>query len=114
MISIRNITIKIREELIIININDNNDFEIIYNDIVKEINKEIFRKYIRNLYSIIDNWKDEYINSNIIDGDCWSLELNYSNNSKSEYTGRADFPYNFNEFNKINHDLIKEVFYDNY
>lgn len=107
MIGIKSIIFKENSRSLIININ--NKSEIQYNNILKEINNEIVFKYLKSLFSIIDDWQKEYINTKIIDGDNWRLSIVYVDDSKKEYYGKSNFPINFEAFKRLNQKLIDEV-----
>lgn len=86
-----------------------NDKEIIYNDISMKINEEMYLNYLKDLFLIINDWNNEYINLSIIDGGSWNLVIKFVDNSERKYVGRSDRPNNFEEFENLNFSLIKEV-----
>ena len=78
-------------------------------DISSIISEEKVFEYLRNLFSIIDNWNKEYINTRIIDGGNWKLSIIYSNGNKKEYIGKSSYPNNFEAFERLNQKLIDEA-----
>lgn len=82
---------------------------ITYKDISKVIDNNIVFKFLESFFSIIDSWQREYINPKIIDGEYWNLSITYMNDSKKEYYGRANYPSNFEAFERLNQKLINEV-----
>ena len=45
----------------------------------------------------IEDWKQEYVDSEILDGIQWKIVLNYTDGRQRKYCGSNDFPYNFKE-----------------
>ena len=93
----------------VININEKS--EVIYRDVLGVVGKECILEYLRNFFGIIDSWDNEYINMQEIDGSKWILSIIYSNGNVKEYSGRASYPNNFEAFERLNLNLIKEVQY---
>lgn len=73
------------------------------------IDNNIAFKYLEHVLGIIDGWKKEYIDTRIIDGDSWKLSIIYVNGKKREYYGRASFPANFEEIERLNVRLMEDV-----
>ena len=107
MKDIKTIIYENNDQTLIINIDDKN--KILYKDITKIVNDELIFKYLISLFSIIANWKDEYINTQTIDGNNWKLCMIFKNNTKKEYKGHAVYPINFEAFEEITQKLIYEV-----
>lgn len=74
--------------------------------ISKKLSDEKVFEFFKKLFSLIDNWKDEYINYNIIDGVEWKLEISFTNGKIKRYIGKNDFPNNFEYLDKIKDELI--------
>ena len=83
--------------------------QIKYKDISSIISEEKVFEYLRNLFSIIDNWGKEYINTRIIDSGNWKLSIIYSSGNKKEYIGKSNYPNNFEAFERLNQKLIDEA-----
>ena len=75
---------------------------IIYNNYNKEIGKDKMKDYLKRFLSIIDNWNQEYVDNQFIDGIDWKLILVYDQRIK-EYKGYGRTPSNF--------PLLQELFY---
>lgn len=84
--------------------------QINYNGITTSVSKESVYNYLTNLFTIIDEWEKEYVNSSIIGGNIWNLSINYSNGDKKVYNGKASCPSNFEELEKLNQKVIEEVY----
>lgn len=107
MKGIKSIVYEIDDQYLIIGIGDKNLIK--YKDISSIINKEKIIEYLKNLFCIIDSWKNEYINTKIIDGRSWNLSIIYSNGMTREYIGKSSYPNNFEAFERLNQKLIDEV-----
>ena len=107
MKSIKSIIYEIDGQNLVINIGDKNQIK--YKDISSIISEEKVYEYLRTLFSIIDNWNKEYINTRIIDSGNWKLSIIYSNGNKKEYSGKSSYPNNFEAFERLNQKLINEV-----
>ena len=83
----------INKDSIIISIkNNNNDYVLSLSHTSKpEIN---YRQFIINLYSIINNWQDNYLGESKVE---WSIKIDTKDNKRLIY-GHGDFPSNWNEF----------------
>lgn len=92
-----------------LSINIGEKCQIKYKDITSIISEEMFFEYLRNLFSIIDNWNKEYINTIIIDSGNWKLSIIYTNGNKREFIGKSSYPNNFEAFERLNQKLIDEV-----
>ena len=91
-------------------ISTNNEESIIKNnDILESIDNTLVFKYLDSLYRIIDDWKKEYIDTRIIDGDSWKLSIIYVSGNKREYYGKSSYPTNFEAFERLNQKLIDEA-----
>ncbi len=108
MFDIKSIEYENNGHVFIINISDSS--EVLYKNISVKISNDLVFKYIENLYSIIDDWEEEYINLNIIDGGSWKLYINYSNGNKKVYSGKASYPSNFEAFERLNQKLIEVIY----
>lgn len=107
MKGIKSIIYEINGQTLIINISENS--QIIYKDISTVISQEKILDYLSNLFIIIDNWDQKYIDPRIIDGGIWKLSIIFFNGNKKEYIGKANYPNNFEVFERLNNKLIKEV-----
>lgn len=107
MIGIKNITFEKNGKSL--NIYISNQSKIIYKDISITIDNNVIFKYLESLFSIIDSWQMEYIDTKTIDGDNWKLSIVYIDDSKKEYYGKANYPTNFEAFERLNQKLIDEV-----
>ena len=72
------------------------------------ISNEQVIHYIDQLFRIIDGWESEYIETRIIDGIAWELQVTYLDGNKECYKGRNDFPNNFEYLDKIKNELVLE------
>ena len=107
MRSIKSITYEINGRTLSINIREK--IQIKYMDISSIISEEKVFEYLKNLFSIIDNWDKEYINTRIIDSNNWKLSIIYSNGNEKEYRGKSSYPNNFEAFERLNQELIDGV-----
>lgn len=101
-------SIEYKNDNILLIIDTLND-KIYYNNLKKTVNNELIFNYLKKFFRIIDDWKKEYIDYNYIDGNNWNLTINYINNEKKEYYGKLCFPKNFETFENLNQEMIKEV-----
>ena len=86
-----------------------NECKIQYDNILKVVDQKIVFNYLNSLYGLIYDWKEEYVNHGIIDGNNWKLLIIFNNGSKKEYRGKANCPDNFEAFERLNYKLINEV-----
>ena len=87
-----------------------NECKIQYANTLKVVDQKMVFDYLNSLYGLICEWKDEYINSHMIDGEYWNLSIIFNDGSKKEYRGKASYPYNFDAFESLNQKLIDEVY----
>ena len=85
-----------------------------YKDNLQTIKKEnvdnkIVEEYLDKLIRIIDGWKEKYENQNIIDRTEWNLQINFKDGTKKLYSGKNDFPNNFEYLDKINHEIMSKL-----
>ena len=75
------------------------------NDPLLKINvqdKEYYDRFIEELLTITKDWKEEYINPNVLDGNQWSIDIVDTNKTIKHISGSNDYPENFKEaFNLI-------------
>ena len=107
MKEIRKVIYENRGQFLIINICDKN--EIIYNNIPMLVDEKTLIKYLQNLYLIINNWDEKYINTKTIDNSYWKLSIIYTDGNKREYMGKSKYPNNFESFERLNLSLVDEV-----
>lgn len=74
------------------------------------INNELVTQFVDNLFRIIDDWQSNYENSNLIDGTEWNLQIMYRNGKIQSYSGKNNFPNNFEYLEKIKSELIDNIF----
>lgn len=70
------------------------------------ISKEDVIEYLDKLFTIIDGWKSNYQNNDIIDGIKWQLQITYKNGKVQKFTGKNDFPSNFKYLDEIKYEII--------
>lgn len=107
MIGIRSIIYEKNSQFLIVNIA--NKSEIFYKGISIVVDNNLIFEYLKSLFCIIDDWKNEYVNTRIIDGDNWKLSIVYTSGNKKEYNGKSNYPNNFEAFERLNQKLIQEV-----
>lgn len=107
MKGIKNVIYENNGQTLFININGKS--QIIYKDISGIISEEETLDYLIKLFWIIDSWKEVYNNPMIIDGGNWKLSIIYFNGKKKEYSGKANYPDNFEALERLNQKLINEV-----
>ena len=78
------------------------------NPIIKEIDNEMPKEFLDQLFRIIDGWENEYINSNFLDGIEWQLEIKYQDNEVLYYSGKNDFPDNFEYLDRLKYKLLND------
>ena len=110
MIDIKSIIYKFNDSSLIININNESTIE--YNNTIRPIDNELVIEYAFNLHRLIKDWKNEYVDYSLIDGNSWSLIIIYNNETKKEYNGKSAFPQNFEALKMLNNKLISEVLYE--
>lgn len=106
MIGIKSIAYETNVQKLLINVNKK--IQITYNESSWIISEEKFFDYVSNLFNIISNWNNEYIDIKSNDSSTWKLTIIFSNNDKKEYSGRSYYPYNFEAFKRLNQKLIEE------
>ncbi len=109
MYIIKNITYKNNNDVFVLNISNNPTIK--YNNELYNIDYELVFKYIRSLYSITEDWKEEYINTTEIDGNSWELIIEYSNDTEKVYSGKSSYPDNFDTFEELIYKTLNEVRY---
>ena len=67
-------------------------------------------EFIDKVYRIIYKWNERYENKSIIDGVEWRLQIKYNNNEIEYYSGKNDYPNNFEYIDIIIHELLKKAF----
>lgn len=107
MKDIKSIIYEINNRTLSINIGEKNIIK--YNNILNIISEEKIFEYLMNLFRIIYNWNEKYIDISVIDGNNWKLSIIYSNGNKKEYIGKSSYPNNFEAFERLNRKLIDEV-----
>lgn len=107
MIGVKSVIFERNNQSLIINIG--NESKVSYKDITKIADDEEILKYLESLFRIIEHWKEEYIDTKMIDGDDWRLSIIYLDGNKKEYYGKADFPTNFEALERLNQKLVDEV-----
>lgn len=80
----------------------------------ENINNKLVIQFIDDLFRIIDDWKSNYENSNLIDGTEWNLQIMYRNGKIQSYSGRNNFPNNFECIEKIKSKLIDSIWGEKY
>jgi hypothetical protein len=66
----------------------------------KEISSEsieVFKSKLNKLKLI--NWKNKYLNYNVLDGEEWHLAINFNNSIKKRIDGINDYPGNVSNIN---------------
>ena len=107
MIGVYSIIFEKNDSTLIISIN--NESTLKYKDISKRVDNSLIFNYLESLFSIIDGWEKEYIDITTVDGASWKLSINYIDGSKLEYSGKSNYPSNFEAFERLNQNLINEV-----
>lgn len=74
------------------------------------INNKLVMKFVDDLYRVIDSWESNYEDSNLIDGTEWNLQIIYRDGKIQSYSGRNNFPSNFEYLEKIKRELIDNIF----
>jgi len=70
--------------------NDSNSDELF----ITKHNKEFYDNFIQELRNMTINWKDSYVDENVMDGTQWNLDIKSINKS---FSGSNAFPKNYNE-----------------
>lgn len=76
---------------------------------IVHINDDLVIQYFDNLFRIIDNWDTVYENNSVIDGIEWQLQIIYKNDETKYYSGKNDFPNNFEYLDKMKYEIIECV-----
>lgn len=80
-----------------------------YSNTIDNVNDELVINYFDRLFRIIDGWKEEYIDNTGIDGVEWKLQITYKDGEKRQYTGKNDFPNNFEYLDEIKNEIINKM-----
>lgn len=107
MKGIKSIIYELNNQSLIISFGETNN--VLYKDISGTISNDKLLEYLRKLYGIINDWKEEYINTKLIDNSTWKLSIIFIDGNKKEYIGKSSYPYNFEVFERLNQELIEEV-----
>lgn len=77
-------------------------------DTTKELTIAEWNDFISDVFSKyhIDDWNEEYINHDILDGTHWSVKVTHDDGSELEHYGSNDFPPNWRSFIKHINNLI--------
>lgn len=84
--------------------------QIKYNNLTNVIDDKQAMKFLTDLFLIIKYWDNEYINTCLMDNNTWSLSIFFTNGTKREYYGKASYPDNYEAFERLINEIIKEVF----
>lgn len=71
-------------------LNDSNSDELF----ITKHNKEFYGNFIQELKNMTVNWKNSYVDENVMDGTQWNLDIKSINKS---FSGSNAFPENYNE-----------------
>lgn len=105
MLGIKSISYESKNSAFYINISEKT---VSYINIKKEISEKTIFNYLEHLFRIIDTWQEKYPSSNIVGQDSWQLLINYTDGKIKKFSGHSNFPSNFEAFERLNQDLIKE------
>ena len=77
-------------------------------DSTKELTISEWNEFISDVFSKyhIDDWSEEYINHDILDGTQWSVKVTLDDGSELEHYGSNDFPPNWRSFIEYVNNLI--------
>lgn len=53
---------------------------------------------LERLHALIENWKEEYNDPDVLDGTQWSLVIKYADGKEKECWGSNMFPDNFDDY----------------
>ena len=109
MKGIKSIIYEFNGQSLVISLGETNNVS--YKDTSGTTTEEKMLEYLRKLYGITSNWKEEYINTKLIDSSNWKLSIIFTDGNKKEYRGKSSYPYNFESFERLNQELIDEVLY---
>lgn len=76
---------------------------------IENVNDEFVIEYFDHLFRIIDEWKNKYEDTSIMDGIEWKLQITYKNGEIKQYVGKNDFPNNFEYLDKIKNEIINKI-----
>lgn len=76
---------------------------------IEIIDDELVIEYFDNLFRIIDEWKHKYEDNSMIDGIGWQLQIIYKNGKIKQYSGKNDFPINFEYIDNIKNKMINKI-----
>lgn len=100
--------IKILKDKNVVRYYNTKSANVLDNPIIKEIDNNILKEFLDQLFRIIDGWENEYINSNFLDGTEWQLEIKYQDNEVIYYSGKNDFPDNFEYLDRLKYKLLND------
>lgn len=80
-----------------------------YNNINKQVDKDKLINYLKKICKIVHNWKNEYIDLKIIDGDDWTLDFYYEDGKITNHKGHGTFPNNFEQLKNLFVNINSEV-----
>ncbi|WP_026669777.1 hypothetical protein [Butyrivibrio sp. AE3006] len=56
---------------------------------------------LKSIFGLIENWKEEYNDPDVLDGTQWSLDIDCADGVEKHYWGSNLFPDNFDDFLKV-------------
>ena len=77
-------------------------------DIKKELSADEWKAFsdkIMSTFHLFD-WKDEYVNHDILDGTQWSIKVNYIDETQKEVYGSNDYPDNWDDFIQFINEFV--------
>ena len=90
-------------------VNVSNDSTLEYDEELFPLDNKLVMNYVMSILSITEDWKEEYLDTSLIDSDEWKLVITYTNGNIKEYKGTGSYPDNFSSLENINDRLLDEV-----
>lgn len=57
----------------------------------------------------VKEWKEEYHNYSVLDGESWTLKYDYAKEPQREINGMNAYPPNFNKFVSLMKELVEQL-----
>jgi len=65
--------------------------------------------FLDQLFRIVDNWNEKYINNNTFDGTEWQLVIKFRDGHSRQYDGKDAYPNNFEAIESLKYNVIESA-----
>jgi hypothetical protein len=70
---------------------------------------ELTLTFLDKLFRITDSWNEKYINNSILDGMEWRIIIKFKNEKFKSFSGKNDYPNNFEALDEIMKELANKI-----